>query len=431
MATEKLKVFKNQGSTTSTAAIATIPIVTTGATEQAVVKNVSFTATDSIFPTSAYLKMGNTVLSVPTTATKDNIASASFGGTQIVDSGTSLDLVIEHEAVAGTTYLAKTNAFFFNKSSNQIIKLKNSTTNLVIPSTGETYADVASDIVDTTVVSTSACEATSAFSWLDSVSGEPRFARCFAGIVYTYNEAGTLLQTAAFGDGGIHGACTDGIYFYGKNPANNTDIKRILISTGAVVDSLTTSSPFMGQGHNQGRWTLYYDGHIYISPVSTSTVMYKINTTTGSLTSISIIAIGNYCAGGLITVTNDGIPYIVEYGVNSYQYINLETDTASGQITMAALSTSTEYGNVALEVSSGVVVFFYNTSHVWVDLNNSTVSVSSISNSTPGWGLLQNAFSNSNASSIANLPHHEQVRTLLPADTTYTLYADGVEITGV
>ena len=141
---------------------------------------------------------------------------------------------------------------------------------------------------------------------------------------------------------------------------------------------------------------------------------------------------GSYSAGALITVADDGYPYLLELGSDSYMYVyNLVTDVVYRFI-HDSLSVSSEYGNKALEVAPGVVQFHYGSYHMWIDVNRvvagePTTSSAKLANTTFGDGVPVL----DNQSSIANIPLHQIPGNKLPANITYSLYADGVEITGV
>ncbi len=423
---EKLKVFKNVNAVNS-GATTTIPILTTTATSQAVVKNIQYTVSQPDYPVTGSIVLDGLALNTGTQASKGTEATDVLGGSQIVDSSSTLNFVVEHEA---GNFIGKQDARAFNYNY-QLKKILNTDTTERVSAS---HADVESSFQMTTVTTASPPgNSYSAFGWLDGTT--KKYSACDGSYVRTYNEAGTLLQTTQAWTGTCYGACTDGTYFYGiKGTGQTQDLERRRVSDGSVASTITMSLTLYGQVDNGGAYTLYYDGYIYSKQRGSTTSFYKIDVTTGVATQISnsAFSVGTHSAGGLITVADDGYPYIVELGSDPSAYVyNLVTgvlDTVSHN----SLGLSTEYGNNALEVAPGVVQFHYGNSHMWIDVNRvvagapSAVSVI-LANATFGDG----APSLNNTSSIANIPLHLIPGAQIPANITYSLYADGVEITGV
>ena len=435
MATEQLKVFKNVIDVASTSAVTTAALVTTTSSSQAVVKDVSLSATDPLYPVTLQLKQGSRVITEKTAvATKS--ATLTLTGNQIIDVSSNLSAVINTGADQG--YEATADAVLFNIGGGMYSWKDTNSVNRM-PGTARSYADmIALGTLTESLLSSSTFPAYSAFGWMDGAT--KKFSRNYGGYVYTYSATGTLLQTSTAwsGAGAMYGACTDGTYFYSKEYGSNSFVERKTVSNGNAaanlntVDSNGSAVSFAGQYANQGSFLLHYNGHLYSKKFGPSTTLQKINTTTGLLTNIAVPSMGNYSAGGLITVASDGTPYLIEVGGESSNkgvVINLNTDTYT-LMTMVALSTSTEYGTLAFEITAGVGLFFYNGQFVWVDANTMTATTGSNLSASSALGF-QSPQSNGLAASIANIPLHEAVTTAIPRAVTYSAYADGVDIQGV
>jgi hypothetical protein len=207
-------------------------------------------------------------------------------------------------------------------------------------------------------------------------------------------------------------------------------LQRLGVSDGADAGSINLSKSVSGQAGNQGAYTLYFDGHVYVKE-SGSAALSKIDVVTGIVTTLTLTGQSGYSVGGLITVAKDGTPYIVEKtGSNSVAcVVDLKSFSQKANINCPSLGTSTEYGNLALEISAGIVMFFYNNNCLWVDVNTMKAVTSLLSTSTEGFGSIN---SNSDATSIANLPMHIQIgHGIVPRATNHTIYAAGVEVSGV
>jgi hypothetical protein len=424
---EKLKVFKNVNAVNS-GATTTIPILTTTATSQAVVKNIQYTVSDPDYPVTGSIVQDGLALNTGTQASKGTEATDVLGGSQIVDSSSTLNFVVDYEA---GNFIGNQDARLFNYNSGLYKIVNTDTTERV----SANHADVESSFQITALATGNfgAGTSTSAFGWLDGTT--KKYSTCDSTYVRTYNEAGTLLQTAQAWIGTCYGACTDGTYFYGiKGTGQTQDLERRRVSDGSVASTITMSQSIWGQGNNRGSFMLYYDGYVYVKQNGSATYHYKIDVTTGVATQISKseFYVGSYSAGALITVADDGYPYLLELGSDSYMYVyNLVTDVVYRFI-HDSLSVSSEYGNKALEVAPGVVQFHYGSYHMWIDVNRvvagePTTSSAKLANTTFGDGVPVL----DNQSSIANIPLHQIPGNKLPANITYSLYADGVEITGV
>ena len=448
MATEKLKVFVNTASTVSTSAITNVAIKTTSSSEQAVLKTISYEATDPLYPVTATLSNGNANLTTPKTTAKSVKNSDNLSGSQIVDVSSTVNLKLDTGADILTVGYA--DARYFAGDNSGIFKLHDSTSTNRVTGTTLTYADSVGDFSGARS-GTLTRKADSAFGIILDANnsantspalsaGDKVYFSMFNNEVSGYNEAGALITwnvgtadntSFAFG-GGHNGACTDGTYIYSKDSDNNDDLNRKKI-VGNVSSTITTSQDFYGQVGNQGGFMIYHNGYIYIHGNSTHANIDKINVTTGAITQITGCAIGSYSVGAILTQAVNGKFYIIEVGqaANQNNIIDLETFTRTS-ITMVALNASTEYGNLGMEIQPGVGVFFYTNRAVFVDVNSMTASTSTFTQTSFfGSGTPATFASNSDASSFANIPLHQIPGGALARSVTHKVYADGVLIEGV
>ena len=431
MATEKLKVFVNTASTVSSSAITNVAIKTTSSSEQAVIKNITYEATDPEYPVTATLTNGNASLSTPKTTAKTVKNSDNLSGSQIVDVNSTVNLTFDTGAdIPGIGYQ---DARYFSIDQSTIIKFADATT-ASRGSTATTFATLGT-FADSNSGSGQTTSANSAFGWINA-DGTKQYARVFSGDMYVFNEDGSAATPASYSNipSGVHGGCTDGTYFYFKHQSSNATLGRVKIGTDTAIN-ITTDVEFSGQSAgNQSSFVLYADGFVYSKYESVSTVVYKTNVTSGATTSISnsLLNVGTYSAGAITTKGVDGVFYLIEvggYGANKAYVINLSTEVVT-QITCASLATSTEYGNLGLEVAPGLGLFFYNNTFIWIDANTMTGASATATAASVGFDG-QSITSGGNGSSFAGIPIHTTVAGSKARAVTHKVYADGVLIEGV
>lgn len=423
--TDKLKVFNNVVDVNSTAAVTEVTIASNSATEQAVIKNVEFSASDTIYPITASLKHDSRTAYAAAQVAATETTSATLSGSQIVDSSSTYKLVLD--TGESQNYVPLVTAAFMDGSAENFYYISDSRSDLL--SGTVTFDDVSPTISAGSAININNLNAHSAFGWREG--SNLRFAAHYYQSTKVYNELGQLQYTAATVPATVYGATVDDTYIYYIPPSTASTIYRRFRSDGTAASNLTTTSTMRGPGNNQGSFVLYYNGHLYSKYESGNTLIYKINTTTGAVTQISDsnINVGTYGVGAAITVATDGTPYLVEQGSGSLAYaLNLNTEQVTALTSGYSLGVSTEYGNVALEVAPGIVWFAYSTEGVWIDVNTMTRGTTNKSPSTFGLPTITNS---SQASSIANIPLHDAPANPVPRNTTYSLYADGVKVTGV
>lgn len=417
---DRLKVFVNTVDATTVGEVSTIPLITTAATTQAVIKNITYSSSNPLIDLKTEISHDGAIISTSSTGN-----SVSLAGTHIIDISSSLDLVL---TCLPESVPAIANAMAFDATDGMV------TIDGVVDSNGMDYtAAIDATLYSTTVSISSSFKADSATAWYDVATGEPRFARTYANVTYAYDEAGTLKFTSTNWDASTQGVCNDGTYLYGISSTTSTNLQRKLCSDGTSASAITMDTSVTGQLGNQGSFCLYYGGFIYARANGTLTSINKINVATGVVSLISVASVGSYSAGALITVARDGVAYLMECGTGGNQgfIMNLETEAIVYPV-HSSLVVGTEYGNMALEIAAGVAIFFYSNSHVWFDANTMTGS-GNIDNGQLTLLLAARPWASTvDASSIANLPLHTTREFLLGStDTTYSVYVDGVEVTGV
>ena len=430
MATEKLKVFVNTASTVSTTAITNVAIKTTSSSEQAVIKNITYEATDPSYPVTATLSNGNASLTTPKTTAATVKNSDNLSGSQIVDVSSTVNLTFDTGADITTAGYADARMF---ENGSVTIKKLNDTTSTIRGNTTLTFADTVGDFTHSNSGAVQDTNAYTAFGYIDG-SGNKIYARHYNWDTYLYTEAGVRITSpvTSYGfSGSTYGVATDGTYFMCKGESNDLNLQRRKISDNSNHDMTLTRAggSFEGQMGNQGGFSLYHDGIYYCYRSGASSVFYKINVSTGVVTDVPITALaGSYCSGAILTQAANGKYYIIVCGggaADSTRVIDLSDDSITS-ITHGTLDTSTEYGNMGLEVAPGIGIFMYGSYFIWIDAN--TMTGAPVKLSLSSYGLPTPASGNS---SIANIPLHEIAGGTKARAVTHKVYADGVLIEGV
>jgi len=450
MATEKLKVFTNTAPSVSTSAITNVTIKATSSSEQAVLKTISYEAVDPKYPVTATLTNGNAVLTTPKTTAKTVKNSDTLSGSQIVDVSSTVNIKFDTGADQVTN--GYTDARYFAGNNAGIFKWADGTGTPRDPSVTTTFTDTVGDFTSVRTGSLTK-PASSAFGLILDANNSPTSSPAIAAgdkvyfamesnAVKAFNAAGALITWNTGGgnanndsfdfNANTFGSCTDGTYIYAKSMNNDTALMRRSI-VGNVEVQITLSQSIIAQNGNQGGFTLYHDGYIYIHGTATIGDVFKINVTTGAVQTLTGCGIGPYSAGAIVTKRADGEFYIIEVGqgTDKNNIIKLSDFTRSPSVTMYSLGTSTEYGNLGMEVAPGIGVFFYNSVMVYIDVNTMTANTTQMQSSSYfASGYIEPA-SNNDASSIANIPIHLIAGATTARAVTHKVYADGVLIEGV
>ena len=375
---ETVKVFKNDGSTVVTPsdmnAAVDYTLMTTGASERAVIKDVHFKVQGS------GKKRCNPVLDLNGAA----VASATQGSLEVEGNlimGPSSTLKVKFTPTTG--YVGDDNyfkgmAFFEGSSGIQFLSGDGKTTTM--------------NPVKYTAVSHPSDDACAAIPPTGSPGGgdgeEVYYYRLYSNTIYKYSAtsaaAGNSVANWGHGSTG-YGLCTDGTYLYrSSGPGTTTAIYRTKISDQST-STINTTSNYNAPRANQGSIFVYYDGKIYTRNEAGNNYLDIIDLTTLAVTqkSDSNFNVGPYSDGGFATQTTAGKNYIVEAGTSYTYYYNIDADTVTR--ISSGTSSSTEYAQGGAQVATGVGIIFGEQSDraTTVDMNSITWTTSS--NSTHGY----------------------------------------------
>ena len=389
MATEKLKVFANTATATGTSQVNSVSLLTTSSSEQAVLKTITFEAADANYPVTVAVKNGNATLTAPKTSVAGTTNVGNLSGSQIVD--VSSTVTVEFNTGAAIQNLGYADAMYFDYTAG-MYRFKETTTLIPRSAAVRTASDSSGTFDNTARLGSISAPSTSAYGVIDASGNNMYFSNHSSNsTVKAYNSAGALITHA----GGhtsftltstTYGSCTDGTYIYGKNTSTNNTLQRVKISDASSTN-ITMSETVAGQIANQGGFTLYHDGHVYIHSIASDAEIRKINVSTGAVTKVGSCSVGSYSAGAIVTKAVNGTFYIIEVGdlKNSLlNIVNLSTFVRTTITGGADMNISTEYGNLGLEIQAGVGLFFYNDNAAFVDVNSMTISTSTFTRASFG-----------------------------------------------
>lgn len=424
---EKLAVFADGAENAFTDQTSSTDLVVNSATEQGYITSMQYTVYDEQYDVEVTLEQGGSVVAKNTTGA-GSTATTYLQGPHIIDVDQTLKLSTDSGPQKYWTGLKR--AMLFDITNGQWILGTTDTSSLPLADSHKKFADEYANFTQVQLNSGAGYRADSACAcYRNDIETYTRMHQGSPSSSYTYDEDGNLLLTISDWANQTYGMTTDGTYFYGLDNGGGNILERRLVSDGSNPGDITMSENVNGPNANQGAFTHYYDGHVYTHQTGSTTTANKINTTTGLVTPLTGVSGSGYSSGSAVTVAVDGTPYILEKTgagttVNIY---NLNTWTFT-TATMPSLSTSTEYGNLAVECSPGVVAFFYNSNFVVYDVNDNS-NHGKWANSTYNFPPMN---SNGSSSSVANFPIHElRNGGEMPRSTTLSIIADGVKITGV
>jgi hypothetical protein len=397
---EQLKVFKNVHTQTRATTGAPLPassviLAETGATERAVIKDVSCAGV-----MNATLDLdGRTVA----TSTQDLIASGSL----IMDTDSVLSLKFPELSLTSPNF----KGMFFSNGSDAVNYI-----------TGDGIGDGTNTSATTIVNNTTSGQNT--FSSFAAYKGDVlTFFRYYSNSIYEY-EATSSSPKASYGFGSGCGSCTDGTYMYNIPTGATTTINRRHIVTG-VSSNFTSNSTVYGQQGNQGSFLEYHDGHLYSKQEGSASTMYIIKISDGSVTTVSNGALsGSYSDGGCIVTTLAGKSFVVEQGNGQWMWYEIGGSLTQFTKASGGSSASTEYGDGGIEIAPGIAMIFCEQSDdlTIIDMNMTPPTWSHIASATDRKMAVHNAFGS-----------YFSVCGILqgPADTgfTYDAYTSGILIT--
>jgi len=418
---ETLKVFKNVNdvvpSTAQNAGSAAleIDIVTTSASERAVIKDVVFQV-DS----NSVAGKGKTRVPTPTldldghTHTTGADSAFSLDGNLIV--GPSSTLKIIATPTTDTGWAGSFEGMFFAEGSTGIQYMTGPGTGSPTSMTTKTQYTSSGTNADDAVAAVPPSGATGGGD-----GSTPYFYRQYSNNIYKYRGSQTALASWSL-PSTSYAITADDEYLYSSANGTTTDLYRTSLKDHTY-STLTTGSTYEACQGNQGSYLLHHDGKLWSKREGGNQNLWEINLSGLTVTqhTNSNFNVGSYCDGACIVTPVSG-PYagkalIIEQGTSHWSYFDIATST----VTRVANGTSgsTEYAQGGSEIAPGVALIFTEWSDqcVLIDMNPSTPTwVRGVS--TPF--VTQNAFGN--RFGFAGYMKHN-------TGITYSAYASGIEIT--
>lgn len=350
---EQVKVFKNVNNVTPTSLVDSfdIPLLTTTATQRAVIKDVS---------TAGFVNEPGVTLDLDgfTVATGMNM---EHDGNLIMDPSSVLKLRVE-EATNGSMYVGgEFYGMFFGEGSTGMQYLTGSGDDISISPTKITSS---SQTCDNAVAA--------------AIDGVLFFYKQYSNNMYKYNAAGS--QNASYSiPSTSYQSTTDGTYLYASYSSGSGITQYYKLPLNAASGTSFSTIPISGTGYyspqaNQGSYFLYHEGKIYTRSQGGSDYMSIIDLSTNTVTTTNHtnFSVGSYSDGACVVTTLAGKSYIVEQGQSYWSYYDIEADTVT-RIAEGS-SSSTEYGNGGGEIAPGVALIFGEQSDriAIIDMNTKT-----------------------------------------------------------
>tara|TARA_B100000780_G_scaffold4078_1_gene3293 strand:+ start:213 stop:1400 length:1188 start_codon:yes stop_codon:yes gene_type:complete len=323
---EQVKVFKNVVDQTVPVSATDVVLHTTSSTQRAVIKDLDC------------INLGiNVDLDLDGRTLNKGTALGALERTKSLIMDTSSTLKLKFPAKTTTEFLGM---FFFNGAEG---------INLVQGALDPEKPSITS-------VNNTSIQRGSGFVYKPLATDTPYFYALEQGnsIAYKHNIAGEVVGQVAL-TSGVYQMASDGTYIYYIKSATVVGRKRI--SDGVDSDVAVTNGVSMAMpGHNQGSYTIYYDGKVYsknVGGLGNATVM-TLSTGAVTLKNDGGFNVGSYSDGACVVVNTSGVPFIVEQGTSHYYYWNLNTDVLTR--VSSTSQASTEYGNCACEVAPGIAL---------------------------------------------------------------------------
>jgi hypothetical protein len=413
---DSLKVFKNESGIEINAS-ATVPytfdLVTTSATEQAVVKDLALSivpAAGSPYKFPLALKLGTSTVASAATG-----INAAFSGSQIVDVSSSLSVeVLAEEAILNYGTMSA------------MLPISSAMTLLTydLGDLGGAIAGQGPNIIgsaDRTDLGQGGINSTTGFT----IEKDGVTYYCFLGGSPTnqlkiYTAAGALYQTINLAEACYWG-CVDGGYIYCKPGGAGSYFKKVDIATWAVTNQPTGYLGGMTTS-NQG-FMDSYDGVIYIRLGGSDTNINRVYLPSGGVNTWSAPTNDTEHIGGLITTNLEGVPYIVEYADRFWYARNINTTESYTGNQVWNQDPTTTNANTMFNVAPGIVFVSnasYNTSCV-IDVNFSPPKIdltTSIIAQVSGTGR-----------AFASTPFKQSPYLVTPRAATCSVVAAGISVT--
>lgn len=420
---DNVKVFTHIDAQTTAGDIS---IVTTTATTQAVVKDVTFKGKETHYPTEMTLKLNGKLLGETYTSDPGEELNVGLSGNLIMDATSTLEVSIP--TVPQVDHIAKLDALIFSDGENQ--KMKDTNTAVIDADTAYTNTDVEHHLV-TSNYGGDVNPANCAFAVIRE--GEVQYFRYYNSNLYRHTDGSSgshaPVETAITIPEGSYSMCTDGTFFYEKSTSASTTIRVYNVSDYVQQTSITTDVSYAGQAGNQGSYMLTHGGYIYTKQYGTATTIYKTEISTGTTTTITVTSVGSYSGGAVITRGLNGVFYLVEKGETAWYKVDLSDESVSHHPDDGGMQEGSEYGNAAFEISGGYVGVIHGTNIVVINVVAGSFARTSglgFTNGgyfnpqvTTGFGTKCSVAALSISANFIDRPH----------DLNYSIYASGVEIT--
>ena len=346
---EQVKVFKNVNNQTATGAAHDVTLVTTTASQQAVIKDVNIPGAEI-----ATLDLDGFPVMKSTEAAPNLTASGSL----IMGPSSTLKLKFpvtrDPQPVMFRGVFMSNGTDTFNYMEGTGIQAATGTSTSL---TSCTNLSTANNIPTNDLIVTVDSEGTPTW-W--------RFSQQYL-YQYNYNSATSTTPSGVSWTNSACGICSDGTYIYAMDSGGTTTLYRYHIATG-VFDTQGLNGTMYGRQENQGAGIEYHNGLIFSKQEGSSGNCYVLNLTTLNVYNWGNTSVGSYSDGFGITTNLAGTTYVVEQGPTSWWWYNITlgrtatgaTVSGYGNATQVSGSSnsSTEYGDGMVEVAPGIMYCF-------------------------------------------------------------------------
>ena len=417
---ERLKVFKSENGVTEL----NHNLLTTTSTTQAVIKDINIVLDDSIYTRNVKITDGTTTF----VSAKDALKAT---GTQIVDVNTSVDVVIEQEGLIKRTMLPRN--FLVFGIDNACFTIDGLATN-----TSYSFDEIYSN---TKELSSPISSYTASKTVPVNIGGIWYYVGYTAtnGIFQRFTLAGGFMESYAT-QANYANLTSDGTYIYISAQGNQNTITRFNPS-----DSTTTTinlSTTVDIGQIDSGVFEYHNGYIYNLHYYYS---YKIEVATGICTPINDANLGEY-TGSRISQYIIGSS-VIKNAQGDYLLVFASHNTSYEQVYVWNLTTGSKYknnlgiggsttkikANAIFELATGIIAVAYNNAWEFFDLNTTDTITSIQHDNNINVNYPKIGHYTATEKAFAYLPLHliEDTYTAIPVTNGYSVYADGIEITGV
>ena len=289
---EQVKVFKNVHTQTATGAAHDVALVTTTASQQAVIKDINIKGAEI-----ATVALDGFELMGSTTADSNLVASGSL------IMGPSSTLALKFPA----TRAVQTKGFFGMFFSNGT-----DTCNYMEGTGVQATNGLQTAITSSTSLRTdNSFDSDDACVSVDPTTGVASFWRMRSDYITRFDgTSGNPVSNISFGSSS-YGICTDNVYIYATESGNTSSLFRHHIATG-VNDTVSLSVTIYGRQANQGSGMEYHNGVIYTKQEGGSNDIYALDLTALTVSSFSNGNVGSYSDGFGLTTNLAGETFLVE-----------------------------------------------------------------------------------------------------------------------